>query len=202
MKKVLLIPLFALLIANISIVPIYALRNTMTLPIRNSIKVILLNPKNELLLMCANDPKTTSADGAYHGRFWFLIGGEIEPGESIPEAALREIAEETGIFPNEIDLGPEVWFGEFDLVLNGVLTHLKQKFIVAKTKKEDVFLATPDQWEQSVIQKLAWFSLDKIKNSTEVIYPVVLVHLPDIISGKYPASPLEIDLAKKPNKKD
>lgn len=163
---------------------------------RNSVKVLLLNEHSELLLMCADDPKTTSIDGKYHGRFWFTVGGKIENGETLEQAALREIKEETGIAENEVSLGPVVWFGEFDLILDGTLTHLKQTFIVAKTKKHKVALTSPTDWEKETIKGLAWFSLEKIQNCTEIIYPVLLPkYLPDILKGNYPATPLEIDLA-------
>jgi 8-oxo-dGTP pyrophosphatase MutT (NUDIX family) len=170
-------------------------------PIRNSVKIILINDKDELLLMCADDPKTTSAKGEYHGKFWFLVGGEIENGETIQEAAIRELHEETGITKNEVEFGPIVWFGEFDLVLNGILTHLKQTFIVARTKKKKVFLTKLNKWEKKAVKKLAWFSFEKIKNSDEIIYPVLLPrYLTKIISGKYPKQPIEIDLAYQPKK--
>ena len=113
----------------------------MSLPVRNSIKVILLNDKDELLLLYVNDPKTTQTDGKYNSPYWFLVGGEIEKGESIQEAAFREIHEEVGIEKENIELGLKVWFGECDLILGGILTHLKQMFIVARTKKKEVFYA-------------------------------------------------------------
>ncbi|NGX52285.1 MAG: hypothetical protein KR126chlam5_00581 [Candidatus Anoxychlamydiales bacterium] len=167
--------------------------------IRSSIKVILLNDKDELLLMCADDPKTTSADGKYFGKFWFAVGGEIEQNESIQETAYREVYEETSIKKDEIELGPIVWFGEFDLILNGTLTRLKQRFIVAKTKQINVDLKNLTLLEKKVVKDLAWFSIDEIKNSKEIIYPALLsTYLPDIISGNYPKDPIEIDLSKLP----
>jgi 8-oxo-dGTP pyrophosphatase MutT (NUDIX family) len=174
----------------------------MAIPVRTSVKVLLLNENDELLLMCADDPKTTSADNSYHGRFWYCVGGEINQGESTQEAALRETYEETGIPQEKIELGPIVWFGEFDMILHGTLTHLKQSFIVAKTKHNAVFLNDLDQWEKGFVKNVAWFSLEKIKNSEETIFPVVLTnYLPDILSGQYPTEPFEIDLAKPPEKK-
>jgi 8-oxo-dGTP pyrophosphatase MutT (NUDIX family) len=165
------------------------------------VKVLLLNEQNELLLLCADDPTTTSAEGKYHGSFWFPVGGQIEKGESLEEAALREIYEETGIKKEEVSLGSVVWHGSFDLKLNGILTHLDQTFIVAKTKKKEIFLQQPTEWEKNTIKKLDWFSLSRIKKGREIIYPVVLgEYLPDILAGKYPPSPLEIDLAKQPKK--
>ena len=173
----------------------------MSLRIRNSVKIILLNEKNEILLMCADDPKTTTPDGKYHGKFWFLIGGEIKEGESIEEAAIRELHEETGITEEEVMFGPTVWYGDFELMLNETLTHLKQTFIVAKTKKENVSFTKLDHWEKNVLMKLEWFSLGKIKNCNEIIYPVLLdQYLPDIIAEKYPEKPIAIDLAKQPKK--
>ena len=173
----------------------------MSIPVRKSVKVLLLNENKEMLLMCVDDPKTTNVDGKYHGRFWFPVGGAIEEGESILEAATREIYEETGISKEEIELGPIVWHGEFDLILDGTLTRLNQVFLVAKTKKEDVSFANLTPGEQKTAQKLKWFSLDMIRNCDEVIYPIVLLeYLPDVMLGKYPKSPIEIDLAKQPSK--
>ena len=61
----------------------------MSLSIRNCVRIILLNDKNEMLLMCADDPKTTSIDGKRHRQFWFPIGGKIEQGETIYNGPLN-----------------------------------------------------------------------------------------------------------------
>ena len=45
-----------------------------------------------------------------HGRFWFPIGGEIEPGEEFMDAAIRELKEETGLEQQDVVFGPKVWF--------------------------------------------------------------------------------------------
>jgi len=173
----------------------------MTLPIKNSVKVILLNEDNEILLMSADDPLTTPVEGKSHSIFWFPIGGTIEKGETIEEAAIREIYEETGLKKDEIELGPIVWFGEFDYILKGVLTRQKETYIVVRTKQKDVSLTALDEWEKQVVQKIEWFSLDKIINSKEVIFPILLhKYLPDIISRKYPKKPIKIDLTKQSKK--
>ena len=171
----------------------------MSFPIRESVKVILLNSHNELLLLCADDPTTTTVDGKYHGRFWFPIGGKIEENESLEEAAFREIYEETGIKKEDVALGPVVWYGEFDLALSDVTTRLKQKFIVAKTEQQKVTLDNLTSGESAIIKEMEWFSLDKIQNCKDIIYPVVLSeYLPQILKGKYPKSPIAIDLTKQP----
>ena len=174
---------------------------SLQLPTRNSVKVLLLNEDHELLLMRSHDPKNRSMEGEYNGRYWSLIGGAIEPSESLIEAAKREVYEETGIRKDEIKFGPIVWYGEFDLILHGYPTHIKQTFIVATTKQKKLSLANLTKFEKEVVQNLFWFSLEKIKNCEEVIYPIVLPeYLPDILIEKYPKNILEIDLAKQPKK--
>ena len=174
----------------------------MSLPTRVSIKVILLNQDNEILLLHADDPKTKNPSGKYNGPFWFLAGGQIEEGESLQKAAFREIYEEVGIEKENIKLGPVVWFGECDLILNRILTHIKQTFIVAKTKKKEVLFTNLTDSEKAILKKMKWWTLEELKNTKEIVYPVLLPkYLPDIITGKYPEKPFDIDLAKEPEKK-
>lgn len=149
--------------------------------------------------MCAEDPSTTTSEGKYHGKFWFTVGGEIEKGETLEEAAVRELYEETGLKRSDVTFGPLVWYGEFELVVSGRLSLLKQQFIVAKTTESKVDLTNLTRAEKAVIKKLEWFSYEKIKNSPEIIYPILLPkYLPDILDGKYPKEPLEIDLGIDP----
>lgn len=166
-------------------------------PVRQNIRIILLNDINELLLMCIDDSKIKSIRGKYKGRFWTPIGGQIEANETVLEAAEREVFEETGISREDIEFGPVIWFGEFDLILYGKPTHMKQKFIVARTKQKTISLNNLTQDESGKVKHLAWFSLDRIKSSGEIIYPILLPdYLPDIIAGKYPKEPFEINLVK------
>jgi 8-oxo-dGTP pyrophosphatase MutT (NUDIX family) len=172
-------------------------------PVRNAVKVVLLNDANELLLMCMDDPTITSLGGEYSGHFWTLIGGEIEPDETIRDAAEREVFEETGLTRDDIEFGPQVWFGELDLILYGNPTHIKQEFLVARTQHRDISLANLTDGEKRVVKQVSWFSLDRITDSGEVIYPVLLPeYLPDVIAGKYPKAPREINLSAQSRKQN
>jgi hypothetical protein len=53
---------------------------------------------------------------------------------------VQKIFEETGLKENEIELGPVVWKGEFDLILSGKKRKMKQQFIVVKTSKKKLYL--------------------------------------------------------------
>ncbi len=170
---------------------------------RSSIRILLLNPENKLLLFHCEDPKTTAADGTYHGPFWVPVGGGIEQGEAVEQAALRELYEETGLTEDLVELGPIVWHGSFEMIRCGIQSHLYQRFMVAHTQKTEITLDYLTSEEKEVVTEARWFSLDEMKTCKEVIYPVVMQeYLPDILAGKYPEHPIEIDLAKKPDMKE
>lgn len=168
---------------------------------RNSVKIILLNSKNELLLLSTDDKSIKNKDGRYNGKFWQLVGGKIEEGETPIEAAKRELFEETGLSEEDVTFGDVVWKGELDLNMKGSMTHINQCFIYAKTNKENVTLKNLTDEEKSVIKSLEWLSLEKIRNSDDIIYPVVLPeYLPNIIIGNFPKKTLIIDLSRQPKK--
>lgn len=78
---------------------------------RTSAHVLFVNASGEVLLRLRDD----RADLPYPNQ-WDLVGGAVEPGETITEAALREVNEEIGL-----ELRALEYFGEYpELVLNNV----------------------------------------------------------------------------------
>lgn len=162
-------------------------------------RVILLNRENQILLLKNDDPNTTTTSGRYNGPFWFLPGGAIEPGEEVEEAVFREIHEETDIAKEHVTLGPIVWHGELDLIINGNLSRQQQRFIVAKASIDDVSLNNLTADEMKVIKDIRWFTFEQIEKSNELIYPLCLKrYLPAILEGHYPEESLELDLGENP----
>ncbi len=166
----------------------------MLLITRNAVRILLLNDKNELLLMHVEGFDISITEGKRNKQFWCTIGGGIERRETMEQAALREILEETGIEEQNIKLGPVVWHSEVDLMLKGTLTRLKENFVVARTTIQNIALHQPTEDEKQTVKELRWFSLDAIKNSHEVIFPILLsTYLPDILLEKYPQQPIHLN---------
>lgn len=68
-------------------------------------RVILLSPRGRILLIRYRNTDRSGIDNPC----WITAGGGIEPGETLFEAALREISEETGLV--DLRLGRSVWYG-------------------------------------------------------------------------------------------
>ena len=147
-----------------------------------SIRILLFNSANALLFMGAEDKNLTGTDGN-KGRFWFLVGGSLENGETFQAAARRELTEETGLTDADVVWGAEIAEGVVHLKENGKPLDIYQRFIVAKTKKDAVHLHDLDAWEQNAVKGLRWFSPEEIQTSKETLYPRMLkAYLPQIIS--------------------
>ena len=172
--------------------------------VRNSVKLILLNENNELLLMSTDDKGIQGKEGNYNGRFWKMVGGKIEEGETLKEAAYRELFEETGLRKEQVEVQDPAWYGEVDLMMHGKLTRVKQSFVPARTSSTNVSLENLTEEEKPVCTRLEWFSLDRIRNCPDIIYPVLLTdprYLPAILQGDIPNKTIPIDLTKQPEKK-
>lgn len=96
---------------------------------RTSVRVVLLDPTDRLLLFRTVDPLM-----ARIGTWWELPGGGMEPGETIIDTAVREVAEETGfgLAADQIEVetgGRARWRRNVTYLRRGVRT-LQHEFVV------------------------------------------------------------------------
>ena len=162
--------------------------------IRKTARLLLLNPSNEILLMNIKSLDVIDPSAPIQEPFWVTIGGKIEEGEDLAQAAAREAFEETG--HSNVIIGPPVWYGTVVLNWKGKETELQETFLVAHTDEHEVHRDGLTAEEQEVVQKYKWWSLAELKTTTDVVIPQDMGGLLDeIVSGKYPDCPINIDLS-------
>ncbi|KRB75767.1 hypothetical protein ASE01_11920 [Nocardioides sp. Root190] len=77
-------------------------------PTRRTVaRVLPVSEEGTVLLLLGCDPAQPEV------RYWFTVGGAVDPGETLAEAAVRELHEETGIVVGQGDLGQP--FGTFEV---------------------------------------------------------------------------------------
>lgn len=152
---------------------------------RDTARVLLLDPAGRILLMRGRLAGAPDGD-----RFWFTIGGGMRPGESVLQAAGREIREETGIA--QVRLGPVVWLREAVIphMETGELLLFRERYVVAHCAGEAPDRAGWDDLEKRLVDDIRWWTLADIMLSRETIYPEGLAQLlPEIIDGRLPSPP-------------
>ena len=158
---------------------------------RITVRVLLFDPTDRILLMKGRLPHRRDGPGA-----WFTVGGGAEPGETLRQCALREIAEETG-FTN-VDLGPAVWLREaIGSLVGGERVIFKETYLAARCGLVEPVRDGWEDYEHDLIDEIRWWSLDDLARCADRIYPERLLELlPDIAAGRYPEQPLDINIAK------
>lgn len=161
--------------------------------VRHTARVLLLDPADRVLLMRARPTPQSPA-------YWFTVGGEIEPGETLLAAAAREIVEETGF--TDAELGAVPWRDEFVLRIGadgGEDTQFKQHYVIAHTNGGAPSKAGWLAHEHALTEELRWWTLAEIVEAAEVIYPLGFAELlADVLAGRIAAEPLLIHTLEGP----
>lgn len=158
---------------------------------RLTARVLLFDADGRILLMRGRLPGKPPETAA-----WFTVGGGVDPGETLAEAALREIAEETGF--TEVELGPVVWLREGIGRLNsGEKVVFKESYVVARCRGGEPCRDGWADYETELIDDIRWWTLEEIARTAGPIYPERLAELlPAIAAGDYPAEPVVITVRR------
>lgn len=158
---------------------------------RLTARILLFDADGRILLMRGRFRGGTPESSA-----WFTVGGGVDPGETLEEAARREIAEETGF--TDVELGPVVWLQDRPGTLHtGEKVLFKESFLVARCAGGEPCRDGWADYETDLTDDMRWWSLDEIAASAERIYPERFVELvPAVASGDYPETPLVLTVMK------
>ncbi|OBB68812.1 NUDIX hydrolase [Mycolicibacterium monacense] len=160
---------------------------------RVSARVVLLDETGAVLLFCGSDPALTDAP-----RWWFTVGGGVEPGEAIAEAAARELAEETGLEVDAAALVGPVWRRDAVFEFSGAVLRSQEMFFVHRTARFEPSLDAHTPLEQRTIHGHRWCDatmIDELVAAGETVYPkqlgALLARAGELADGLLAPGPVE-----------
>jgi 8-oxo-dGTP pyrophosphatase MutT (NUDIX family) len=148
---------------------------------RQAARLVVVSSLGRLLLLRL-EPE--SRDG-----FWVTPGGGLDEGESFEEAAARELFEEVG--RDDLTVGPCVWTQKVAFTWDDWrVTQFERSYLVQAEEEFDSRAVEPGI---EPITGSAWFGVDDLNVTDEVIYPTGIgALLARLLTDGPPSEPISL----------
>jgi len=140
-------------------------------------RILLFDESGRVLLFRTKAPDTSGFSR------WITPGGGVDPGEDHPQAAVRELFEETGMVVESV--GDPVWAHDFDVIWDDAdhSTGHAEFYVLVTT----AFEPANTNWTESEhidVEASRWWSLDELLSTTEPFEPA---ELPELVRTNLPS---------------
>jgi 8-oxo-dGTP pyrophosphatase MutT (NUDIX family) len=133
---------------------------------RLSARLLIVNQDQRLLLF-----RFVHKTGALAGQdFWATPGGGVEDGETMEQAAIRELAEETGL--RRLSVGSEVAQREVAMQLpDGEHVVSDESYFLVRVTDDTLSRAQWTDEERDVMVEHRWWSRDELSSTEATVWP-------------------------------
>ncbi|MCO7220982.1 NUDIX domain-containing protein [Klenkia sp. PcliD-1-E] len=160
--------------------------------VRPTARVLVVSPEGRVLLFGGR----LTAPDAVPGEvlWWYTPGGGVEEGETLRGAAVRELAEETGLVATPADLEGPVWLRRFVGEFGGQQYDNRETFFVLRDVEHVVDVAGRTELEVLADEPHRWWSPTEVAASGERFAPRGLADLlPELLAGPWTGPPRVVD---------
>ncbi len=134
---------------------------------------ILIHKSSGNILFIKYLDKISKSTAEFSDGFWVMPGGGVEPSERFEEALKREIFEETGIKNIKIKncILSRIAYAELS---NNKQNIYYERYYLVETDEVEISIKNITDEETKVIKEYKWWSINELKKTKEIIFPLEL----------------------------